>query len=321
MYSNRRQAASLKHGSEQAVFTSRNPQSRFLHIGKPRPKKQPPILEPRLGIAAVSQFKDNELKRMLHNKNMLQSCSSRERETYIYIWPIASKQERERERKREREMQPQCCLPQAPSKAKQRCSRARCWSSSHLWSPGPWPAFARHCSARVLFIDALILGAFCCQRDLACLCLHSPNSTMPVKAPLPCGHCQVPLEQLSLEMSWRECDSSRLQELSQSFRAGDFGKSIMAAVSIISVSGTSKVDDHGHKCIEDGAHTVKTLLSMKQEFDAVGSEAGALGSSLCSKITTNGGNMTNSGTTYSNDNTKLCCISLSASSQSSPGTG
>ena len=78
---------------------------------------------------------------------------------------------------------------------------------------------------------------------------------MPVKAPLPCGHCQVPLEQLSLEMSWRECDSSRLQELSQSFRAGDFGKSIMAAVSIISVSGTLKVDDHGHKCIEDGAHS------------------------------------------------------------------
>ena len=98
MYSNRRQAASLKHGSEQAVFTSRNPQSRFLHIGKPRPKKQPPILEPRLGIAAVSQFKDNELKRMLHNNNMLQSCSSRERERHIYIWPIASKQERERER-------------------------------------------------------------------------------------------------------------------------------------------------------------------------------------------------------------------------------
>ena len=101
MYSNRRQAASLKHGSEQAVFTSRNPQSRFLHIGKPRPKKQPPILEPRLGIAAVSQFKDNELKRMLHNKNMLQSCSSRERETYIYM--ADSKQARERERKRERE--------------------------------------------------------------------------------------------------------------------------------------------------------------------------------------------------------------------------
>ena len=100
---------------------------------------------------------------------------------------------------------------------------------------------------------------------------------MPVKAPIPRGHCQVPLDQLSLEMSWRECESSRLQELSQAFRAGDFGKSIMAAVSLISVSGTLKVDDHGHKCIEDGAHTVKTLKTMKEEYDAAAPEARGIG--------------------------------------------